>query len=173
MADNTGLHVDIISPERPLFSGDAVSVVAPNHDGEVGILAHHAPMVSQLGVGEVRITRNTAGGTRTDYYAVHNGFLQTVKNKVIIITEEAKGPDDIDEFKVKAAIEEAEKTLATAKGEERVKLNERLRWLRTQDRVVRHKLKGMAHHGALERSGLTMTMDKAEADLRRQQQDKK
>ncbi len=159
------LHVDIISPERPLYSGPAESIVAPAHDGEIGILSHHAPMVAQLGVGEVRITQ--PGGSQRDYYAVSGGFLQTSENKVIIITEDAKAPDDVNETKVAAELEALSSKLAhKVSANERAELNRRVAWFQSQARVARHKRSGMETHSALAKSGLTVVMDKAEAQKR-------
>jgi F-type H+-transporting ATPase subunit epsilon len=154
------LHVDIISPERPLYSGPADSVVAPAHDGEIGILPLHAPMVAQLGVGEVRITQ--PGGGHRDYYAVSGGFLQTSGDKVIIITEEAKSPEDVNEAKVAEELQALSAKLShKVSADERAELNRRVSWFQSQARVARHKRSGMDVHSGLAKSGLTVTMDKA------------
>ena len=77
------LHVSVISPESALYEGDATSVVAPAFDGEVGILTGHAPMMTLLGKGELRI--EGAGAARE--FNVEGGFLQVVDNKVRVVTE--------------------------------------------------------------------------------------
>jgi F-type H+-transporting ATPase subunit epsilon len=79
------LHVSVISPERILFEGEAESVVAPAFDGEVGILQNHAPMMTLLGRGELRL--RTGGDTQR--FAVEGGFLQVVDNAVRVVTEKA------------------------------------------------------------------------------------
>ena len=76
------LHVRVISPEAVLFEGDAESVVAPAFDGEVGILSRHAPMVTVLGKGTLKL-----GGVAS--FAVEGGFLQVVENEVSVVTEKA------------------------------------------------------------------------------------
>ena len=76
------LHVSVISPEALLFEGDAQSVVATAFDGEVGILTGHAPMVTLLGTGAVRI----GDGPK---FSVSGGFLQVVDNQVRVVTERA------------------------------------------------------------------------------------
>jgi F-type H+-transporting ATPase subunit epsilon len=78
------LKVSVISPEAVLFEGEAVSVVAPAFDGEVGILENHAPMMSLLGKGELRL-----GGSENRRYHIEGGFLQVVDNTVRIVTERA------------------------------------------------------------------------------------
>lgn len=157
------LKVDIISPERPIFSGEAVEVTAPAHDGELGILPKHAPMVTELGIGEVRIRRNTLAGSVTEYFAIRKGFLETSGNKVILITERAKAPDEVDEQAVQADLEALHTKLAgNLDHNERKAGQEESRWLQALTRVARHSRKGMGHGGALDRSGLTIQMDKAE-----------
>lgn len=80
------LHVSVISPEAALFEGDAASVVAPAFDGEVGILTGHAPMMTLLGKGELRI--GEGAGSRT--FTVEGGFLQVVNDQVRVVTERGK-----------------------------------------------------------------------------------
>ena len=80
------LTVSVISPERVLYEGDATSVVAPAYDGEVGILTDHAPMMTLLGRGTLRV--EGSGGTQR--YSVQGGFLQVLDNKVRVVTEHAQ-----------------------------------------------------------------------------------
>ena len=77
------LHVSVISPEASLYEGDATSVVAPAFDGQVGILTGHAPMMTLLGKGELRIE----GGGASRKFTVEGGFLQIVNNEVRVVTE--------------------------------------------------------------------------------------
>ena len=79
------LKVSVISPERTLFDGDAIQVVAPAYDGEVGILTGHAPMMALLGRGTLRVTE--ADGERR--FTVEGGFLQVVDDHVRVVTEKA------------------------------------------------------------------------------------
>jgi F-type H+-transporting ATPase subunit epsilon len=80
------LKVSVISPERVLYEGDANGLVAPAFDGEVGILPMHAPLMTLLGRGTLRIT--TAEGERR--FSVDGGFLQVVDNQVRVVTERAQ-----------------------------------------------------------------------------------
>ena len=80
------LKVSVISPERVLFEGDAESVVAPAFDGEVGILTSHAPMMTLLGSGELRLSGGAGGGQR---FRIEGGFLQVVDDRVRVVTERA------------------------------------------------------------------------------------
>ncbi|MFV1986246.1 MAG: F0F1 ATP synthase subunit epsilon [Gemmatimonadota bacterium] len=80
------LRVSVISPSEAAFQGTASAVIAPAHDGEVGILFGHAPMVVLLGTGELRI-RSADGDTR---FRVSRGFLQVVDNEVSVLAEEVE-----------------------------------------------------------------------------------
>lgn len=77
------LTVAVISPERVLFEGQTPSLVAPAHDGEVGILPRHAPMMALLGSGELRL----GSGER---FRVRGGFLQVADDQVRVVTEWAE-----------------------------------------------------------------------------------
>ena len=77
------LRVTLISPSEAAFSGTATSVVAPAHDGEIGILYGHAPMVVLLGTGPLEV-RSPDG---EDRFRVSRGFLQVVDNDVSILAE--------------------------------------------------------------------------------------
>jgi len=78
------LKVSVISPEAVLFEGEVQSVVAPAFDGEVGILESHAPMVTLLGKGELRL-----GGGADRRFTIEGGFLQVVEDEVRVVTERA------------------------------------------------------------------------------------
>ena len=78
------LKVSVISPEAALFEGEATSVIAPAYDGEVGILTGHAPMMTLLGKGELRVEGGAGAGRK---FAIEGGFLQVVGNHVRVVTE--------------------------------------------------------------------------------------
>ena len=76
------LHVSVVSPERVVFEGDVDSVRAPAFDGDLGILPRHAPMVTLLGAGTLRL-----GSTHR--FSVRGGVLQVVDDQVRVITDHA------------------------------------------------------------------------------------
>ena len=78
------LKVSVISPEAVLFEGSADSVVVPAHDGELGILTGHAPLMALLGKGVLRV-----GSDGAQRFNVDGGFLQVVDNVVRVVTERA------------------------------------------------------------------------------------
>ena len=80
------LTVSVVSPERTLYEGEAESIVAPAFDGQVGILTNHAPMLTLLGTGELRLT--ASGGDRR--FTVSGGFLEVADNRVRVVTERAE-----------------------------------------------------------------------------------
>lgn len=77
------LTVSVISPEKVLFEGQASAVVAPGFDGELGILPGHAPLMTVLGRGTLRLD----GAAHS--FRVEGGFLQVVDNVVRVVTETA------------------------------------------------------------------------------------
>jgi F-type H+-transporting ATPase subunit epsilon len=81
------LTVSVISPESVLFQGTTESLVAPAFDGQVGILTGHAPMLTLLGNGELRLGEEGSG----QRFHVEGGFLQVVDDTVRVVTERATG----------------------------------------------------------------------------------
>ena len=82
------MHVSVISAERSVFDGEADAVVAPAYDGLVGILPRHAPFMTLLGEGVVKITQSGVGNSTTRLQ-VAGGFLQVASNVVRIVARSA------------------------------------------------------------------------------------
>jgi len=82
------MRLSLISPERVLFDGNVSSVVAPAFDGEIGILSRHAPLVTLLGRGVLRLEGADDGAKR---FEVAGGFLQVADDVVRVVTETARG----------------------------------------------------------------------------------
>ena len=78
------MKVSVISPSQAAFEGEASAVIVPAHDGQVGILYGHAPMVTLLGTGQL-IVHDKQGERR---FQVSRGFLQVVDNEVSVLAEE-------------------------------------------------------------------------------------
>ncbi len=85
------MRVTVISPEESVFEGDATAIVAPAHDGEVGILPRHAPFMTLLGEGKLTV-RQDGGSDRVLY--VRGGLLQVLDDVVNVIAEHAEGGTD-------------------------------------------------------------------------------
>lgn len=107
------IHVDIVSAEGEIFSGQAEMVVAPGQEGEVGIAARHAPFLSQLKPGEVRV--KTEGQEPLTFY-VSGGLLEVQPHLVTILSETAVRAKDLDEAAALEAKKAAEDALSDRSG---------------------------------------------------------
>jgi F-type H+-transporting ATPase subunit epsilon len=101
------LQLDIVTPERLAFSEEVDAVTLPGSEGELGVLPHHAPLVTTLGFGELRIRK----GGAEEVFAIAGGFLQVLPDKVIVLAETADMASEIDLGKAQEARREAEKAL--------------------------------------------------------------
>ncbi|HET9756781.1 MAG TPA: F0F1 ATP synthase subunit epsilon [Candidatus Limnocylindrales bacterium] len=101
------LQLEIVTPERLAYSDTVDSVQLPGSEGELGVLPHHAPLISTLGVGELRIRK----GGQEESFAIVGGFLQVRPDKVVVLAETADMSSEIDLEKAQEARREAEKAL--------------------------------------------------------------
>jgi F-type H+-transporting ATPase subunit epsilon len=102
------LRLEIVTPEREAFSDDVDAVTLPGAEGEIGVLPHHAPLLSTLGVGELRIRR----GGQEELFAIAGGFLQVRPDKVVVMAETADLASEIDLEAAEQARRDAERALA-------------------------------------------------------------
>ncbi len=107
------IRLEIVTPERLAYEDDVDMVLVPGIDGELGILPHHTPLVSLLGVGELEIRK----GGSTETFAVAGGFLQVRPDKVVVMAETADLDSEIDLEKAQEARREAERALEGGYGE--------------------------------------------------------
>ena len=103
------IHVDIVSAESAIFSGLAEMVFAPAVMGEVGVLPGHAPLVTTLKPGEVRV--RLPGGEEQSFY-VSSGMLEVQPHMVTVLSDTAQRAGDLDEAAALEAKERAERMLA-------------------------------------------------------------
>ncbi|MBI3521632.1 MAG: F0F1 ATP synthase subunit epsilon [Chloroflexi bacterium] len=94
-----GLRLEIITPERVVHQDDVDMVIAPGSEGYLGILPHHAPLLTALGHGELRVKK---GGTETSL-AVFGGFMDIGPDHVVVLTDAAEHAEEIDEQRAEAA----------------------------------------------------------------------
>jgi F-type H+-transporting ATPase subunit epsilon len=99
--------LEIVTPERLAYSDEVDAVVLPGSEGEMGVLPHHAPLVSTLGVGELRIRK----GGAEESFAIVGGFVQVRPDRVVVMAETADMSSEIDLEKAQEARREAERTL--------------------------------------------------------------
>jgi len=102
------LHLEIVTPERLAYEGDVDSVVCPGIEGELGILPHHAPLLTTLGFGELRIRT----GGQEESFAIAGGFLQVRPDKVVVMAETADLASEIGLEAAEQARRDAEAALA-------------------------------------------------------------
>ncbi len=105
------LQLEIVSPERRAFTDEVDMVVVPGIDGQLGILPHHTPLISALGIGELRIKK---GGTEQSML-ISGGFVEVRPDKVIVMADLAEHSDEIDEQRAIEARRQAEEQLEEAK----------------------------------------------------------
>ena len=99
------LHVELVSVDREVWSGEATQVSARTTEGEIGILPGHAPLLGQLAEGGT-VTIMQSGGTDV-VVAVHGGFLSVTEEGVTVLAEVAELSDEIDAGRARAALERA------------------------------------------------------------------
>ena len=121
--------IELVTPERIMFSEEVQAVRAPGIDGSFGVLAHHAPLLTELTVGLIKL--KLANG-QDAYIATSGGFLQISHDKVIILADSAELSDNIDVDRAKAAATLARQKLELP-GEDAETL--RLELLRAENRI--------------------------------------
>jgi F-type H+-transporting ATPase subunit epsilon len=126
------LFCRIITPERPVFDDEVDLVIARIADGELGVLVDHAPTVSTVEIGDVRIQQ----GEEWSVYATSDGFFKVSENLVQILVEEALPVEEIDVEEAESRVEEAERQLAEVE-DEGEKREEIIRRQRVGENLVR------------------------------------
>jgi F-type H+-transporting ATPase subunit epsilon len=104
----SNLKLDIVTAERVVYTGDVDIVIAPGVAGQLGILPHHAPLMTTLQAGELRVRQ---GGVE-DSLAISGGFLEVRPDRVIILADAAERAEEIDVDRAEAAKKRAEERLA-------------------------------------------------------------
>jgi F-type H+-transporting ATPase subunit epsilon len=104
--------LEIVTPEKKVFSDKVDFAVFPGSEGELGILFDHAPLLSKLDPGVIRITKDKI----TQSLAISGGFLEVRKNEVSVIAETAETADKIDRERAIAEKESAEDQIKKAQG---------------------------------------------------------
>ena len=113
------IHCDIVTPEGPMFSGEAQMVVVPGKEGQLGVLPRHAPIVAQLEPGETRVKIDATTWRR---FATSDGYFMVEHHPVaepgraLVLVEGAVAVEDIDLAAAQAAVDDAKARLAAAEG---------------------------------------------------------
>ncbi|NGZ76151.1 F0F1 ATP synthase subunit epsilon [Saccharibacillus alkalitolerans] len=103
--------LEIVTPERLIYSGQVTSITAKSVEGDLGVLAGHIATVAPLQIGALTVHHD---GKRS-HIAVHGGFLEVRRDKVVVLAESAELPESIDVDRARAARERAELRLESGK----------------------------------------------------------
>jgi F-type H+-transporting ATPase subunit epsilon len=101
------IKVDIVTAERIVYSADVDEVIAPGVQGQLGILPHHAPLMTTLQSGELVVKK----GTQEDILAISGGFLEVRPDHIIILADQAERAEEIDAARAEEARKRAEERL--------------------------------------------------------------
>jgi F-type H+-transporting ATPase subunit epsilon len=83
------MELEILTPEKKLFSGNVYGVQLPGIGGSFEVLEKHAPLVSALGAGNVKVLNDKSGNNNT-IYKINGGFMEVINNRVVVLVEGAK-----------------------------------------------------------------------------------
>jgi len=103
----TRLRCEVITAERVVYSDDVDMVIAPGVMGQLGILPNHAPLITALTVGELRIKK----GEEEEVMAIGGGFMEVLANQVTVLADTAERAEEIDIARAEAARRRAEERL--------------------------------------------------------------
>ena len=109
------LHVDVVSAEGSIFSGEAKFVALPGESGELGILPRHTPLITRIKPGAVRIER--ADNNEEEFVFVAGGILEVQPGTVTVLADTAIRGHDLDEAKANEAKRQAEEAMKNAKSD--------------------------------------------------------
>jgi F-type H+-transporting ATPase subunit epsilon len=113
MATHNTLHVEVVTAEGEIYTGEADMVIAPGTEGELGILPRHASLLTSLKVGELRIK---LGGAEEPLF-VSGGFLEVFNDTVTVLADTAEHAEEIDQARAQEARRRAQERLAQAQSD--------------------------------------------------------
>ncbi len=108
------MHVDVVSAEELIFSGEAEFVALPGEQGELGIMPRHAPLITRIRPGAVRI--RVPNQVDEEFVFVAGGILEVQPNTVTVLADTAIRGHDLDEAKAEEAKRRAEEAMANKEG---------------------------------------------------------
>ena len=112
------IHVDVVSAEESIFSGEAEFVVLPGESGELGIYPRHTPLITRIKPGTVEIT--PPGGGEKQVIFVQGGILEIQPKVITVLADTAIRGADLDEAKANEAIKKAEEARRNAKDKQEI-----------------------------------------------------
>ena len=111
------IHVDVVSAEESIFSGEAKFVALPGEAGELGIYPRHTPLITRVRPGSVRIEKADGG---EEFVFVAGGILEVQPNRVTVLSDTAIRGKDLDEAKASEALRKAEEARAKAQDKQEI-----------------------------------------------------
>lgn len=137
MADRRTFSVSVVTPEGPAFEGEAEMLIVPGADGEIGVLARHAPLVAMLKAGNTRVH---TGPAEIQEFATGPGFFKVEQDRAIALVDDAVPAKEIDVERAERQLEEAkaelEKVEAGESDADRWQLEQRIRHAENQLAVL-------------------------------------
>ncbi len=121
MAENK-FQISVISPEKVLYSGEAIHSVIPGSDGYFGVMANHAPLIAELGIGILKIEN----GSETHRIVIDGGFAQIKGNVVNVLANSGDAEKDLKKDLVQKMLEAAQNSTSKTKDQEIQKAKTRL-----------------------------------------------
>lgn len=137
------LHVDVVSAEASIFSGEAKFVVLPGESGELGILPGHTPLISRIRPGTLKIVRADEG---EELVFVAGGILEVQPGSVTVLADTAIRAADLDEAKAEAARQKAEEALRNAKDKADIAVVEAELAMLAAQAIAARRLRGGRSH---------------------------
>ena len=130
------MRLEIVTAEGEVYSDDVEAVTAPGIDGELGILPHHAPLMTGLQPGELMIRKDG----QEEYLMVSGGFLEVMGNRVTVLADACERSEEIDEQRAQEAVKRAQEQLASRTADLDLELaSAAIRRAETRLRVVRRR----------------------------------
>jgi len=126
------INCRVFTPDGPVYSGDVELAVLPAFDGSIGFLYNHAPLIEELGAGEVRLTK----GHDTDYLYIEGGFAEIFNNELSIFPLKASLKEDISEETVLKEMEDLKQHAKTPDHKERERIAGDIRKLKLKLKVA-------------------------------------
>ena len=133
LADHPSFDVSVVTPDGPVFSGEARMLIVPGAAGEIGVLARHAPLVATLKAGSTRVH---LGGSEVLEFATGPGFFKVELDRALALVDDAVSVKEIDDARAQAQLEaaraELEKVDAGRSTADRWQLEQRIRHAENQ-----------------------------------------
>ncbi len=127
------LNCNVLTPERQIYEGQVDFAVVQAYDGEMGFLYNHAPLISELGTGEIRLR----SGDSAEYFYVDGGFVEIKNNSLIILAQQAVSKQDLKPEELESRIKEITALPKPETFEERLNIDIELKKLKARLKIAK------------------------------------